>query len=208
MTTMNTNTSKHITDVAPIIAMKALKTAYANSGLSLYMPTANNQTFDEFVSIASLAMVESCQTNNVASYMVSPELWETITKPAYKAINQYITESRRQAAKHLYSIDDIDSNGNELVSDVTVEVTQGKFELVCTLKRNLSPSEWKVLKYIVFGYTTETIQRKMGYSTKASTIRKCENVRKTARHILKAQYGLDVAHSNRTKVRRRKAVRK
>ncbi len=193
-------------DVANVVAWKALKTAYADSGLEMYYPK-HGEMLNEFIAIAGLSLTEQCQRFGFNDYNVPSEyscIWSIVTAKAYRDINSYISSMRKDLRKGLYTDrSQVDEELLNVPANVTVEIQRGTFELANTLKHELTASEWKVLKYIVLGYSTETIQKRMEYKTIASTLQKIKTTKAHAKHILRNEYHIDSAISENTKSRRR-----
>lgn len=206
-----------IETVGKIIAMKALKTTYANSGLEMYRPRPDSDMHQEFTDIAYLALAETmqkfpCSQCGLLALALTCHEKETVG-PAYKAINAFVYSNRKDTSNCLYSDRITDEEGNTIellenaVIDQTTRLQGAKFRLAAELQRHLTASEWKVLKYLTLGYTTETIQKRMEYKTKASTLRKIQATRQSAARVLRDTCGIEAGISDRTKTRRRQKVR-
>lgn len=172
----------NIMDAGNIIAMKALKTTYSHNGLELFRPSPFNPLFEDLAQIASLAICEKLFENGYEfSELTTDEIFQSddIVKSAYSACHAYIYSNRKEVNNRLYSTDE---NGN--TACVTTQIEKAQIEMTDVLKRSMKPTDWKVCKYILKGYTTETIMRKMKYASKESTMRKERSVKRIAKKIL------------------------
>lgn len=189
--TLNNNTVAVITEVSNVIAMKALKTTYSHNAIQLFYPSPYNQIYSDLCSIATVAILETMNEEGITTIesletMLSEEDYNEVVRRAYKAINAYIYSQRKEVNHRLYSLDEEGNMENTSYSIERMMVTFGDI-----LKREMKPSELRIIKYLAMGYTNETIVKRMGYKNKRSADKAICKARKSAAAIL-TEYGYNV----------------
>ena len=154
-------------NIASATAYKKMRFKF-NQGYDSFAVT-NQSLHDELADTALCGMVECIYTlyGLFAPQTALEDEPQAVIRAGYQAMDSYINQTARDERKHMFAdVNDKDEDGNELYQDVTAIIESGfaESELSDTYKlvvSALTARQKQVFKYMLKGYTDETIAKKL-----------------------------------------------